>query len=161
MNLMIRHKKSLSYERYVFTKDPHGCEAKLTGNDQGFYILEILDFPLTVTPAKISLLIFYARIFPVRKFQICSYVLGSFVLALGIAILFQTIFQCSPISYGWDRSIDNGSCIHQMVFYRAVSPLNVLTGVLILVLPMPLVWRLHAPRGQKLALTGVFLLGGL
>lgn len=96
-----------------------------------------------------------------RKFQICSYVVGSFVLALGIAILFESIFQCSPISYDWHKSIDIGSCIDQMAFYRVVSPLNVLTGVLILALPMPLVWKLHAPRGQKLALTGVFLLGGL
>ncbi|KAJ5180444.1 hypothetical protein N7492_003654 [Penicillium capsulatum] len=128
---------------------------------QAFYALGILDFPFTVTPAKISLLLFYTRIFPVRGFQICAYIVGSLVLALGIAILFETIFHCSPISYDWDKSIDGGSCINQMVFHRVVTPINVFTGVLLLVLPMPLVWRLHAARGQKLALTGVFLLGGL
>ena len=127
---------------------------------QGFLALEILDFPLTVTPAKISLLLFYVRIFCVSKFRVCAYLVGSFVLALGITVFFEAFFQCSPISYIWDKSI-TGVCVNQPTFYRLVSLLNVLTGILILVLPMPLVWRLHVPRGQKIALTGVFLLGGL
>lgn len=101
------------------------------------------------------------RIFSTRNFRVFAYLVGSVVLGLGIAVLFETIFQCSPIAYGWDSTIKQGDCIDQIVFYRAVSPINVATGVLILVMPMPLVWRLHAPKGQKLALTGVFLLGGL
>lgn len=136
-------------------------EPKLTTKVQGFFVLEILDFPLTVTPAKISLLLFYVRIFYTRKVCIFAYLVGSVVLGLGIAVLFETIFQCSPIAYGWDSTIKHGKCIDQIIFYRAISPINVVTGVLILVMPMPLVWRLHAPKGQKLALTGVFLLGGL
>lgn len=101
------------------------------------------------------------RIFSTRKFQITAYVVGSIVLALGFAVLFETIFQCSPIAYGWDSTINPGECIDQTLFYRAVSPINVLTGVLILVMPIPLVWRIQAPRGQKVALTVVFVLGGL
>lgn len=76
-------------------------------------------------------------------------------------MFFQTIFHCSPIDYSWDKTSVHGTCIDQMSVYRIVSPINVLTGVLILVMPMPLVWGLHAPKGQKLALTGVFMLGGL
>lgn len=45
--------------------------------------------------------------------------------------------------------------------FRILIPLNVLSGILILLMPIPAVWKLHAPRGQKLAVTGVFLLGGL
>jgi hypothetical protein len=82
-------------------------------------------------------------------------------MGLGIAMLFQTIFQCSPVDYGWNKMSDHGTCIDQMFVYRVISPIHVLTGVLILVMPMPLVWRLHAPMGQKLALTGVFMIGGL
>ena len=101
------------------------------------------------------------RIFYTRKFQITAYVVGSIVLTLGITVFFQTIFQCSPIAYGWDSTIHHGKCIDQTLVYRVISPINVLTGVLILVMPMPLVWRIQAPRGQKVALTVVFVLGGL
>ncbi|GLI80622.1 hypothetical protein PoHVEF18_008977 [Penicillium ochrochloron] len=126
-----------------------------------FFVLELLDFPLCITPAKISLLLFYARIFCIRKFQILVYLVGSLVLAIGITVFFQTIFQCSPIAYGWDQSVGPGTCIDQTIFYRYISPFNVLTGILILVLPLPLVWKLQAPKAQKIALTAVFLLGGL
>jgi hypothetical protein len=128
---------------------------------QFFFVLEFLDFPLCITPAKISLLLFYIRIFCIRKFQILVYLVGSLVLAIGITVFFQTIFQCSPVSYGWDSSVVHGTCIDQTLFYQYISPFNVLTGILILVLPLPLVWKLQAPKAQKVALTVVFLLGGL
>ncbi|KAJ5702863.1 hypothetical protein N7488_010411 [Penicillium malachiteum] len=128
---------------------------------KGFIALEIFDFPLTITPAKISLLLFYVQIFYTRKFQVAAYFVGAIVLGLGISVFFQTIFQCSPIAYGWDPKIADGSCINQTIVYRAVSPINVATGVMIVALPIPLIWRLHTRTSQKLALTGVFLLSGL
>ncbi|KAJ5127443.1 hypothetical protein N7448_008222 [Penicillium atrosanguineum] len=128
---------------------------------KGYWAVELFDFPLTITPAKISLLLFYVRIFYTRKFKFFAYGVGFLVMGLGIAMFFQTIFQCSPVGFGWHKTNGHGSCIDQMFVYRVISPINVLTGVLILTMPMPLVWRLHAPRGQKLALTAVFLIGGL
>ncbi|KAJ5628291.1 hypothetical protein N7490_010519 [Penicillium lividum] len=132
---------------------------------KGVFVLELLDFPFTVTPAKISLLLFYVRIFYMRilytrKFQIIPYTIGALVLGLGITVFFETIFQCSPIEHGWNPNIQ-GTCVNQSTFYRAISPINVLTGLMLLVLPIPLVWSLHARRVQKVALTGVFLLSGL
>ncbi|KAJ6109661.1 hypothetical protein N7486_001896 [Penicillium sp. IBT 16267x] len=131
----------------------------------GFYALELLGFAFTITLAKLSLLLFYVRIFYVRilnsrKFLIITYVIGALVLGLGIAVLFVDVFQCSPIAAAWNPNL-HGSCVNLTIFYRAISPINVLTGLMIAVLPIPLVWRLHAPRGQKVALTGVFLLSGL
>ncbi|KAF3398607.1 hypothetical protein F1880_005661 [Penicillium rolfsii] len=126
-----------------------------------FFVLELLDFPLCITPAKISVLLFYVRIFCIHKFQKLVYLVGSLVLAVGITVFFQTIFQCSPIAYGWDQSVGPGTCIDQTVFYRYISPFNVLTGILILALPLPLVWKLQAPKAQKIGLTAVFVLGGL
>ncbi|KAJ5092169.1 hypothetical protein NUU61_007039 [Penicillium alfredii] len=134
---------------------------KLETIRKGIFAIQILDYPFGVTPAKMALILFYVRIFPVRKFQIFAYIVGSVVVALGVAVLFETIFQCRPIPYNWDKTISGGSCVEHTDIYRYVSPVNVVTGVLILVMPMPLVWRLHIPRGQKIALTVVFLLGGL
>ncbi|KAJ5663829.1 hypothetical protein N7507_004560 [Penicillium longicatenatum] len=130
----------------------------------GIFALEMLDFPFTVTPAKLSLLLFYVRIFYVRIFytrksQIIPYAIGALVLGLGITVFFETIFQCNPIAYAWDSTLD-GTCVNKTVFYRAISPINVLTGLMIVALPIPLVWSLHARRAQKVALTGVFLLSG-
>ncbi|RAL01565.1 uncharacterized protein BO80DRAFT_62467 [Aspergillus ibericus CBS 121593] len=134
---------------------------KLVILQKGLYANEILDFPFTVTPAKISILMFYVRIFSTRTFKIMAYVVGAIVLGHGIGVLFAAIFQCWPIAYVWNHTIEGGSCFNQVAFYRYVSPPNILTDVLILVMPLPYVWKLHTRNGQKLALTGVFLLGGV
>lgn len=156
----IQPKAWVSSEKYIRPLQSQSCS--ITNKPpQGILILEILDFPLTVTPAKLSLLLFYVRVFPTRKFTITAYTVGFFVLGLGITVFFQTIFQCSPVAYGWDSTIEHGKCIDQILFYRVISPINVVTGICILVMPMPLVWRIQAPTGQKVALTIVFMLGGL
>ncbi|KAL3477450.1 hypothetical protein BJX99DRAFT_246211 [Aspergillus californicus] len=135
--------------------------SKLVILQKGLYANQILDFPFTVTPAKISILLFYVRIFPVRKFRIFTYIVGAIVLGHGIGVLLAAIFQCSPIAYTWDKAIVGGSCFNQEAFFRYVSPPNILTDVVILVMPLPYVWKLHTHVGHKVALTGVFLLGSL
>ncbi|KOC15521.1 hypothetical protein AFLA70_122g002121 [Aspergillus flavus AF70] len=134
---------------------------KLVNLQKGLVANQILDFPFTVTPAKISILLFYIRIFSTPKFRMIAYAAGFIVLGHGIGVFFAAIFQCSPVQYAWDKTIEGGSCFDQQAFYRYVSPPNILTDVLILVMPLPFVWKLHTRMTQKLALTGVFLLGGL
>lgn len=38
---------------------------------------------------------------------------------------------------------------------------NITSDLIILVMPMPIVWRLQMPRSKKYAVTGIFLMGGL
>ena len=101
------------------------------------------------------------RIFKTRKFQIIAYSVGALVLGLGITVFFESIFQCTPIAYEWSSNVPNGTCINQTTFYRAISPVNVATGLMIIIMPIPFVWRLHAAKSQKIALTCVFFLAGL
>ncbi|KAL2842380.1 hypothetical protein BJY01DRAFT_264497 [Aspergillus pseudoustus] len=124
---------------------------KLVALQKGLLANQILDFPFTVTPAKLSILLFYVRIFETRSFKTLSYIVGSLVL----------VFRCSPVQYTWNKNIVGGSCFNQQAFYRYVSLPNILTDFVILVMPMPLVWKLQTRLTHKLALTGVFLLGGL
>ncbi|KAI2727213.1 hypothetical protein CBS147354_3931 [Penicillium roqueforti] len=135
--------------------------SKLVILQKGLYANQILDFPFTIAPAKVSILLFYVRLFPVRMFRIFAYIVGAIVLGHGLGVLLAAIFQCSPIAYTWDRTIAGGSCFNQEAFYRYVSLPNIMTDVLILVMPLPYVWKLHTRIGQKVALTGVFLLGSL
>ncbi|KAJ6000545.1 hypothetical protein N7481_000954, partial [Penicillium waksmanii] len=134
---------------------------KLIILNQGLYANEILDFPFSVTLAKISILFFYTRIFQVRTFRIITYIVGAIVIGHGLGVLFAAIFQCSPIAFTWNKAIIGGSCFDQQAFYQYVSPPNIITDILILILPLPYIWKLHTRIGHKLALTGVFLLGSL
>ncbi|OQD85045.1 hypothetical protein PENANT_c011G09690 [Penicillium antarcticum] len=115
--------------------------SKITEKDllleKGFFAIEILDYPFNITPAKIALLIFYVRIFSVRKFQVSAYIVGFLVLGVGLATFIRAFFECRYTSIFGTTSVTNETCFHGVVAFRILSPLNSLTGLLILVLPMP------------------------
>ena len=53
-----------------------------------------------------------------------------------------------------------GTCIDNIRFWYANAGFSIATDVVILLLPMYLVYRLHIPLRQKIALAAVFALGG-
>ena len=70
------------------------------------------------------------------------------------------IFECSPIDSLWNPQV-KGKCINLSAELIASSVLNVVTDFLLLVLPLPILWRLQISMERKLELIGIFLLGGL
>ena len=110
---------------------------------------------------KLVLLLFYIRIFSNPRFKQAVCAVASFVIAWCPAVLFTAIFQCSPVPFAWDKSISGGTCINVLAFYRYIAVPIVLSDVAVLVLPLPIIWQLHMSAKQKLALSGVFLLGSL
>ncbi|MCJ1259014.1 hypothetical protein MMC24_006848, partial [Lignoscripta atroalba] len=72
---------------------------------------------------------------------------------------FVEIFQCSPRKKLWDPKIP-GHCINDNHGIQVYSgSLNVLSDFSILVLPLPLIWRLQMPFLRKLRVTAVFSVG--
>ena len=74
--------------------------------------------------------------------------------------VFAIIFQCLPIEYNWNTTIEGGHCIAIGKFALVTSILNVITDVTILVLPLPLVWKLNVTRRRRWGLIVLFALGG-
>ena len=122
---------------------------------------ELVAYSFAVPLPKVVLLLFYVRIFPTAKFKVAVYAVGSFVVAWCPAVLFTDLFQCKPIALGWDKTIREGVCINVLAFFRYVAVPTVLSDAAVLVLPLPMIWQLHMSTKQKLALSGVFLLGSL
>ena len=76
-----------------------------------------------------------------------------------IVALFIAIFECTPVAFYWDKSIEGGKCINQNQFYRWNGVANLLIDFMILSLTMPMVWRLNLGIRQKISLSSIFLLG--
>lgn len=70
------------------------------------------------------------------------------------------VFQCDLTSLYWDRT-SYGLCINLTGFLISTSVLNLCTDVSILILPISVVWKLQIKKSQKIAISGIFLLGGL
>ncbi|OJJ62062.1 hypothetical protein ASPSYDRAFT_76022 [Aspergillus sydowii CBS 593.65] len=109
---------------------------------------------------KISILFQYLRIFPSYRFCIICYIV------LGVVILYATwaivsgFVNCVPVAKFWDRKI-SGTCLSFEAVWFFNASMNIATDLTLLILPMPLLSQLHLPRRQKVALLGVFALGGL
>lgn len=109
---------------------------------------------------KNSILIFLLRLTGNRravKYTILTLIV--FNTALMVAIFVTVIFQCTPISYNWDTTIEGGHCVQQGAFYVATTSLTLFTDILVLALPFWIVMGLKMARKTKIAVIGIFFLG--
>ncbi|KAK3678991.1 hypothetical protein LTR78_001444 [Recurvomyces mirabilis] len=69
------------------------------------------------------------------------------------------ILICNLVQAQWDITITDAVCVSRRAVYLGASIPNVVTDALLLILPIPYVWTLHALVAQRLAVDGMFLLG--
>ena len=110
---------------------------------------------------KLAILALYLRLFTLRPYRITVYVLAAIVAATGIVCPIMSLNLCRPFEFNWNRMIPGGECWDEQAFYRWGSLPNVLTDIAMLVLPLPIVWRLHTSKKLKLGLTLTFLTGSV
>ena len=118
-------------------------------------------YGISVGLSKLAILLLYLRVFTsqMRTFTLMLTMVGIVVIGTGIANTFIVIFQCSPVPYAWDKTIEGGKCFNELSFARFMAIPNVVDGFVMLVMPIPLVWRLELAVQQKIALTATFLHG--
>ncbi|KAI9154919.1 Satratoxin biosynthesis SC12 cluster protein [Paramyrothecium foliicola] len=115
-----------------------------------------------VTSPKISLLILYLKIFIDRNVRIWTYVTIGLVLAHFVATGFGTYFGvCQPFAFKWDKAIPDGRCGDIIAIYRYASIPNIITDLLILLLPLPSLRKLHINKMRKAGIIATFLMGSL
>lgn len=110
---------------------------------------------------KISILVFYYRLSVSGTFRQVVMALIVTNVALTMSIFFADFFQCSPINYIWDKSIEGGKCINTEAFFISSAALNIVSDFAVLLLPIPMVWKLKINMKKKIVLILLFSLGGL
>lgn len=121
----------------------------------------ILLYAATIPLIKLSVILFYRRIFGMTKSMwFCVFLTLGYFVACYIAFL----VCCRPVSYYWTQYTDSsgGICVFSLYsFYIGNAAANVATDVVILLVPMSLVWKLQMRPFQKVLVCGIFMLGGL
>ncbi|KAB8077317.1 integral membrane protein [Aspergillus leporis] len=112
---------------------------------------------------KISIIVFLQRILgTITSFRVVSNCLIIFIALWAVVALLVNIFQCNPVQFYYDKTLKDGHCMHgQTKFFQAMGSIALVEDVTILLLPVPIVWRLKITTRQKIAVTIVFSLGGL
>jgi hypothetical protein len=115
---------------------------------------------IAVTLIKTGVLLFYWRIFVHPMFRIATYAVGFFTWATYFVGAFGFAFQCAPVAFFWNRTLD-GHCINTDAFDIIASAFFLVSDIAIYVMPMPVVWSLNMSSKKKLEVSIAFLLGGM
>ncbi|KXG52254.1 Major facilitator superfamily domain, general substrate transporter [Penicillium griseofulvum] len=110
---------------------------------------------------KTSILIFYLTLTRNQKvFRCANYVTLFVVNAAGFALTLVNIFQCRPVSAVFLSDVPaHANCTDIVTLYLSSSPVNIITDIVILLLPMPLLTKMRLPFKQKIILVVTFSFG--
>jgi hypothetical protein len=124
------------------------------------FALETL-YCVAVAFPKLSILAMYLRIFTQRAYRVITWIVIAVITASAIAGVVTSLASCKPLTARWDPTKLATHCINSVRYWQGMSVPNIATDLVILILPMPPIWQLHLPKSQKIALTGVLILGSL
>jgi len=127
---------------------------------KAIYAVSIMYQPALMA-TKTSILVFYLTLSAGdRTFKWACIATLIAVNAGGFALTMGTIFQCRPVSAVFDLMIPAGAqCTDVLTIYLASVPLNLITDLALLLLPMPIITAMRLPRKQKIILVVTFSAG--
>jgi hypothetical protein len=123
--------------------------------------VELIYLP-SITCSKFVILCLYMRIFNTgRRYQLATYFIGSIVLLNWLAAFILSFSICRPLAAHWDHSIPGGKCGNIISAYQFISVPNIASDLMILMLPIPALYKLHVDLGTKIGLFATFLTGSV
>ncbi|KAF5669340.1 monocarboxylate transporter 8 [Fusarium circinatum] len=106
---------------------------------------------------KSSLLTFYLQVSPQKWFRRAIFMTIAFVVLYTIIIASLLLFGCRPRESAWDPYLfASGKCIDYAVMYIIIAVANIISDIVLFVIPMPMIVKLKMPLGQKIGL-GIML----
>ena len=112
-----------------------------------------------LTLIKMSVLVSYVRIFRiVLVYRFIFWIVAFLIIGWDIALSLSSVFTCAPIHKAWDSTVP-GHCISDSKVFLGTAIPNIAIDFIILVLPIPMLWRLHLELSRKIALVAVFSAG--
>jgi fucose permease len=101
------------------------------------------------------MIILYLRLsyYTHKLMRIASWITFAVINIAGLVLTFLNVFQCIPVS---DAFASDGRCIPLIKLYLASAPVNIITDIAVLVLPIPALTSMHLPRKQKTILIATF-----
>lgn len=123
--------------------------------------LSIPFYNMTMILAKFSALTLFTRLFRPHPFLMVTYTLMGCLVIIGLWTTLSGFFFCKPVHAFWDPSAEvrNAKCLPDAPVWFTNAALQTITDLVILVLPLPLLWKLQLPKRQKWAIIVVFSLG--
>ncbi|KAF2267549.1 hypothetical protein CC78DRAFT_541507 [Lojkania enalia] len=156
------HVVTLGMGKHIFAIPPENIMPLL----MWIFIVAVL-IPLAVCFVKISIALFLLRLTQRTRYHKFLWGIVAFLVVFTLFTFFSLIFGCTPIAANWDFSMrpppmgtGNAKCL-SLTAYRNMALFNnitnILTDIVLALLPVPLIWTLQVNKRTKASL--IFILG--
>ncbi|KAJ0160230.1 hypothetical protein CTA2_8342 [Colletotrichum tanaceti] len=142
----------------------HGWEVPIEKfKDFTFYNAYVYPIVYAIPPGacKMVILMFFLEINSGTDwFRWSVYFTMFVVVGSSLSILFSSIFPCNPIQSAYDL-VTPGTCIDRVATFKATAVFGVITDVMIICLPIPMVVKLQVSTRKKIGLLSLFAIGSV
>jgi hypothetical protein len=83
------------------------------------------------------------------------------VVGSSVGIVISLLAACRPFSRNIDVTVSEGQCLNKAALYIATGVLNIITDLMVLILPIPMVLGLQMVRSRKIMLILLFSVGSM
>ena len=130
----------------------------LRANVTQYYILGECFYLAAMAMTKVTFCLLFLRVFREKPF--IYYVWGTLGLsaAYGVSFVVATIFQCWPISYGWNQwdGLHTGTCNNINLQGWLSSILNIVLDIIVIGLPLNKLSKLVMSPTKKITIMFMF-----
>ncbi|KAK3402655.1 hypothetical protein B0T20DRAFT_4571 [Sordaria brevicollis] len=120
-------------------------------------------YSLALMFVKMSITVQCYRVFRTPSMQKFFKIYFVLVVIYGLWTVFGTFFTCWPINLWWEAvrgpQAPRGMCMDKNIITFVNAGINILSDLVLAIVPIPLLWKLQIPRRQKIVLTSLFGLG--
>ncbi|EXA36402.1 hypothetical protein FOVG_12308 [Fusarium oxysporum f. sp. pisi HDV247] len=142
--------------RHIYTLSPRQIILYL----RCFWI-SIVFYTYALFAIKLTFLIHYYRIMSVSNMRWLYLGALGFIILWGINQGIGVFLFCIPLQSFWDPHVKGRCFLSRPTMWYVSGVVHIVTDFAIIVMPLPIVWKLQLPRSQKIYLTGIFGLGSL
>ncbi|KAF2018549.1 hypothetical protein BU24DRAFT_418072 [Aaosphaeria arxii CBS 175.79] len=118
----------------------------------------IIVWNTAVTCVRVSMLLFYLRIFEVSSLRPAFWIALGLNIAGCVAICITALTICRPMNSAY-KQVPGGHCGDILVFQSFTAYWNLIGDVAIVILPMPILWSLKIGTRKKIGLSIIMGLG--
>ncbi|KAH6614189.1 hypothetical protein C7974DRAFT_444198 [Boeremia exigua] len=136
---------------------------ELTGNQLNTIARITLTTTVLYSPAlafaKLSFLCFYLNLNPATGFRTAVYITSLVVIGSCVGVVVSLLAACNPFKRNIDVTVKEGQCLNKAALYIATGALNMITDIMVIILPIPMVMGLQTSKSRKVMLVLLFSVG--
>lgn len=135
---------------------------QITNFGMWFFLTEIQYF-ISLTALKLSLLLFYLRIFPSMAVKRLLWATVAFVVSFGISFTLAALLQCQPISFFWTKwdGEHQGHCVNVNAVGWSNAAISIALDIWMLAVPLSQLRGLRLHWKKKIGVALMFFVGTL